>query len=365
MLGVTTSAELTRLAEHFARGPYTFRSSPLYQAISPVVADDPELLTLLTERRTGQQPSFLLFGAVHDLLLSGAVHPLREFYPSVAGRAAPPDEAGPVFLDFCRVHRDELATLVRTRLVQTNVVKRVLGLRLALAAVRRRCDGPVHVIEVGTSAGLLLNVDRYRYVVRQPADDSAPGAAREAVFGDRSSAVTVETVWRGAGPPPELDDVPPIADRFGVDLNPIDATDPDERRWLRSLVWPEDGHKARLLSAALEITAADPPEVIAGDAVDVCPALGRRLPAGEPRVVFHAATRMHVPAERHVAFDAAIDAIGEHGPLFHVWQEPDFAQHHGMPIGDDDVLAMHGPGDTEPVRLMRVDGHLEWMAPTR
>ncbi len=63
---------------------------------------------------------------------------------------------------------------------------------------------------------------------------------------------------------------------------------------------------ARALSAALADAAADPPAIRAGDAIDVLPCIGREMPAGEPRVVFHSATRMHVPANRLDAFDAAI-----------------------------------------------------------
>ena len=74
---------------------------------------------------------------------------------------------------------------------------------------------------------------------------------------------------------------------------------------------------------------ADPPTLIAGDAIDVCSKLVTQLPADEPRVVFHAATRMHVPAQRRIAFDDAIDAMGKTGPLHHVWLEPPAAPHHG------------------------------------
>ena len=105
--------------------------------------------------------------------------------------------------------------------------------------------------------------------------------------------------------------MPPIASRVGVDLNPVSATDADQRLWLRALVWPENRADARLLEAALTSLATDRPVVIAGDAIDVCPGLGRDLPPGEPRVVFHAATRMHVPPSRRAAFDEAIDSVGE------------------------------------------------------
>ena len=162
--GVT--AETDGLAEYFRRERASFTTSPLYRSLCDAVAGDQPVLALLTQRQPGQQAAFLLFGAVHYLLLQGAPHPLRGYYPSLAGPAAgAAEDAGPVFIDFCRAHEDELAALIRTRLVQTNVVRRVTGLRLALAAVRRRCGQPVHLIDVGASAGVLLHVDRYRYVL--------------------------------------------------------------------------------------------------------------------------------------------------------------------------------------------------------
>jgi hypothetical protein len=346
-----TSSEIAGLAEHFAGGPAIFTTSPLYRGLCPVVADDPPTLDLLTKRRAGQQASYLFFGVVHHLLLAGAPHPLRTFYPSVVGEAArDPAGAGPVLIDFCRLYRDELVGLIRTRLVQTNVVRRAVALRFALWAVGRSCTEAVHLIEIGASAGMLLHVDRYRYLI---GDEE---------FGDPGATVAVDSQWRGRQPPPDLDDVPPIASRIGVDLNPLNVTDAGDRRWLRALVWPEDLTEAVLLDAALDELAKDPPTIIAGDAIDVCPALSRDLPAGEPRVVFHAATRMHVPAERRPAFDGAIDSLGDDGPLYHAWLEPPSAPHHPYPGGRPGVLALHGPDGREPSPLVVVDGHLHWCA---
>ncbi|MFC4150081.1 DUF2332 domain-containing protein [Micromonospora mangrovi] len=348
---MTTVVELSELAEHFRQSDATFGASPLYRELCGVVADDEPTLELLMRRRPGQQPSFLLFGAVHHLLLGGVEHELRDFYPSVVGTPArDPAAAGPVFLDFCRLHRDQVAELVGTRLVQSNVVRRVLALRCALAALRDLVDGPVHLVEVGASAGFHLHVDRYRYRL----------GGRD--FGSPDARLTVESEWRGDAPPPELTHLPEIGSRTGVDLHPVDVRDPDQRRWLRALVWPEDRPAAGLLDAALAQAVAEPVRVIAGDAIDVCPDLGRQLPAGEARLVFHAATRMHVPADRRAAFDQAIDSMGADGPLYHLWLEPAFAPHHGE-RADEGLLAWHGPDTTRPVNLVRVDGHLRWMAP--
>jgi hypothetical protein len=344
------SPEAERLSAHFTEAQSVFTTSPLYRSLCPVVARDPLSLHLLTRRRTGQQPSYLFFGAVHYLLLCGVQHRLRDFYPSITGgTAAAPRDAGPVLIDFVRTYRGELGELIRTRLVQTNVVRRACGLLIILWAVKRRCEQPVHLIEIGASAGIHLHFDRYRYLVGGHA------------FGRRESSVSIETQWRGGQPPPDLDDLPQISSRTGVDLNPVDLTADTERRWLQALVWPENHAEAALLAAAAESVASDPPTIIAGDAIDVCSGLDARLPAGEPRVVFHFATRMHVPAGRRPAFDAAIDSLARTGPLYHAWLEPPSAQHAGLPPADPEVLAMHGPGCEGLIDLAAVDGHLDWM----
>lgn len=351
---MTESTEIDALAEHFGQALSVFDTSPLYQALCLAVASDRELLELLRRRRPGQQPSFLLFGAVHRLLLGGAEHRLRGYYPSLAGGAAlDPAQAGPAFLDFCRQHRAPLAELITSRLVQSNVLRRAIALRFALWAIGRRCSGPVHLIEVGASAGLLMNVDRYRFLIGGRA------------FGRLDAPVVLDSRWRSEDAVPDLDDVPEIIGKTGIDLHPIDLADPGERLWLRALVWPEQRAAAALLDAAIDQARQERPAVIAGDAIDVCPALDRELPAGRTRVVFHAATRMHVPAGRRERFDQAVDALGARGPLYHAWLEPPDAPHHSFPVAEQGVLAMHGPGDDAATPLVRVDGHLHWLEPLR
>lgn len=343
------SAEIGELAAHFENSTEVFGTSPLYRELCGIVAEESSILAMLTRRREGQQASFLFFAALHDTLLDGADHPLRDYYASLVPEPRDPAGIRGCLLDFVREHRDRLDGLIRTRLVQSNVVRRAAALRYVLWAVRRHTDRPVHLIEVGASAGLLLAVDRYRYRI----------GGRE--FGRRESAVVIDSAWRAERPVPDLDDVAPIASRVGVDLHPLDVTDPDERRWLTALVWPEERSAAALLAAAIAETAEEPPRVVAGDAAEQCRRIGRALPNGEPRVVFHSAVRMHVPAGQRPGFDAAIDAIGEGGPLFHAWLEPPNAPHHPFPATARNAMMMHGPDDAAPQPLISVDGHLHWM----
>ena len=274
------------------------------------MAASDQLLDLAAWASPGQYPTFLFFGAVHRLLLRGTDHPLGGYYPSVAGAAALPAAGGGTGAGVVRpAYAAELAETIRTRLVQTSVVQRTLGLRIglsAIAAARRTHDRPAARHRGGGQRRAEPAVrDSYGYrarraAVRRSGRDRC--SSRREVYGPASL--------------PDLDRMPAIGRVQGVDLNPVDATDPDAREWLEALVWPENSAQRELLGRALALAAADPPTIRAGDAVEVLPELAAGLPAGEPRLVFHAATRMHVPRERRAAFDAAIRAVGETGPLW-------------------------------------------------
>jgi hypothetical protein len=236
------------------------------------------------------------------------------------------------FTAFCLEHEDVLRELLETRLVQTNAVPRSLALRLGMVEVAKHVDGPVHLVDVGASAGIHLRFDRFGYRLGRRS------------FGDASSPVQIEAELRGQLP--DLDAIPPVAAAVGVDLAPVDVTDPDARRWLEALVWPGNEREESLLQAALGVVAADPPTLVAGDAIDVLPEL--RVP--RPRVVFTAATRMHVPAERRERFDAAVGAFAD----FWISLE--------KPVGDDAGIYVRLPSGEEV--LAAVAGpRVQWVAP--
>ena len=183
------------------------------------------------------------------------------------------------------------------------------------------------------------------------------------MFGDAGSSVRLVSEWRSAKPVPDLNDVPPIISRTGIDLNPIDAGDPEQRLWLRALVWPEDQAKAAVLTAALVTLAQNPSTILGGDVASVIPTVIDRIEDGEPVVVFHAAVRMHLTTSASETFDAAIDSLAARGPLFHAWLEPESAPHDGFSTAQRGGLQMHGPDDKEPVMLAAADGHLAWIQP--
>jgi hypothetical protein len=338
------------LRRAFARGDRWFYSSPLYQALARVVTADDELLELAALVRDGQQPANMFMAATHMVVLGEPDLAFARFFPTVAGDdVKPPVGAAAEYAAFCAVHRDALAALLRTRLVQTNEPARSGAIRLALHAIGQRTQGPVAFLEIGASAGVLLRFDRWAIDI---------GDRR---FGPADAPLTLRTSWRGPGSPPDLDALPPLRERLGIDLHPIAVTDPEDRRWLRALVWPEHRDRFAALAIALDAVAGDPPEIIAGDAIDVLPRLDvDRLATDIPLVVFHSQVRMHVPTARRPAFDAAILALGGRRRLLYVAME-------GVqddPGYDSNVPVLRLRDSAGPDRdLALAHGHGRWLAP--
>ena len=305
------------LIRRFARGDAWFDTSPLYQVLSRTVAADEDLLDLAAEARPGQQPANMLMAATHLLVLKDPGLPFARFFASVRGDdAEPPEGAGAEFAAFCAEHRDELTRILRERLVQTNVPRRGVAVRLAMREVARRTPGPVTLLEIGPSAGIQLLFDRWALET---------GGRR---FGPADAPLTLRTEWRADGPPPDLDDLPPVRDRLGVDLHPVDATDPAQRLWLQALVWPEHRDRFAELATALDAVAADPPTILEGDAIEMLPRLDEERLAGDiPLVVFHAMVRIHVASDRRPAFDSSIAALGRRRRVLHVSMEPARSSH--------------------------------------
>jgi hypothetical protein len=337
------------LRRRFARGDAWFDSSPLYQVLSRSVAADDDLLDLAAEARPGQQPANMLMAAAHLLVLENPELPFARFFASVrGGHAEPPQGAAGEFGPFCAEHRDAIARILRERLVQTNAPGRGAAVRLAMHEIARRVPGPVSFLEIGPSAGIQLRFDRW----------ALHTAGRR--FGPTDAPLTLRPRWRGERPPPDLDRIPPMRDRLGVDLHPVDATDPEQRLWLQALVWPEHRDRLAELATALDAVAADPPTILEGDAIELLPRLdAERLADDIPLVVFHAMVRVHVPAERRGAFDAAIAALGRRRRLLHVALEipPRDSRYDRAPL----LSLRDSQGEDRDLAL--VEGHGRWIQP--
>jgi hypothetical protein len=138
--------------------------SALYESLCHSLAEDRDLLAIAADARPGQPVPNLFMAAVHWLLMKGAQHPLKDYYPDISPEMTAHGDPYPSFRSFCLEHSEEIVDLVSTRLVQTNVVRRCAVLLPAFAVAMGRDAGqPLSLVEIGASAGLNLLWDRYSY----------------------------------------------------------------------------------------------------------------------------------------------------------------------------------------------------------
>src|SRR5204862_296423 len=118
-------------------------------------------------------------------------------------------EAYPHFRDFCLARQADIVDLLRTRRVQTNEVRRCACLMPAFSRVAGLAGGlPLALVEIGTSAGLNLLWDHYRYEY----------AAGERA-GVPTATVEIHSTFRGDKRPHLPATLPTVQERIGIDLN--------------------------------------------------------------------------------------------------------------------------------------------------
>ncbi len=225
--------------------------------------------------------------------------------------------------------------------MQTNEVRRAWGLLPGLLST----GAPrVDLLELGASAGLLLELDRYEYHYRA----GTWGAGGRLVLGgdDRD------------GPPAALLAQPlEVGRRRGVDLNPIDVTTTDGARLLQAFVWPDQSERLVRLQRGIEIVRDRPPELVRGDYVDLLPELLRDRRDDALTVVFDSVSTVYLPEERYQDLVATLARAARDGPLAWVALE---APRREPEFGATALELTTWPGGRTR-RLARVDYHCDWL----
>ncbi|OWV34622.1 hypothetical protein B5C34_03760 [Pacificimonas flava] len=164
---------------------------------------------------------------------------------------------------------------------QTNETGRAGALFPGLMLIAARTGLPLRLFELGASAGLNLRLDDYAYRL----------GGIEA--GRTGSPVRIEPQWSGS---PPLSASLEVAERRGVDMAPLDVTDPDVRERLMAFCWPDQSDRVTRLEAALDLAAKDPPPIDKGDAADWTERMVEPR-SGTATVVFHSIAFQYFPEE--------------------------------------------------------------------
>lgn len=133
-------------------------------------------------------------------------------------------------------------------------------------AAHRAGATAIGLIDVGCSAGINLHVDRVGVTYSNGQS-----------LGDPSSPVQLSSSVVGGRPVPSRA-IPEVVTRVGIDLDPVDVTDPDDARWLRACLWPDRPEQAVRLEAEMALAAKAPPLLLQGDAIELLPDAVARVP---------------------------------------------------------------------------------------
>ena len=324
---------LERVQRHLRRFAEidTVEISPLYHHLAERAAEDAEIAGLLMATSKEFATPTLLFAAVHRALQAVPFHELTNYYPSLGGSYGPDAGTWPLFRSFVLEHKESIRTRIATHTVQTNEVRRAALLYPAISLIAAKNRGPIGLLEVGCSAGLLLGLHRYSYRYQTE-------HAGQLVSGPAKATVGLHCALE-LQPGAELPTLPKkltVGARVGLDREPIDLSDEEQYAWLEACIWADQPERLRLLSAAAKAQRTDPPELITGDAVDDLATAAARIPVELPLVVITSLATIYLPLERQREFIAALGELAARRSVYWVSHEPyETAMRHLLPERED------------------------------
>ena len=177
---------------------------------------------------------------------------------------------------------------------QTNEVARSGALMPGMMAITAATGLPLRLFELGTSAGLNLNLDRFSYTL-----GGRP-------IGDLASPVRLAPAWTGASPPAA--DITVVL-RRGVDVNPLSVKDSAVRDRLLAYVWPDQLDRVARANAAIALARRYPPPIDCADAADWLERIVAPV-VGSTAVVFHSIAYQYFPPTTQSRIAAHMAAIG-------------------------------------------------------
>ena len=290
--------------------------SPMYAGLCARLAEDVRSGGVTAEVLAGHEgdagPSALalrLLGSLHRLVLERRAGALAAYFPSVGGTWDL--EAGSLAALDLMGREPESVREWLDRPPQTNEVGRAAALMGGLLQLGEEHRLPLRLVEIGSSGGLNLLADRFRYL---------DGDGRE--YGDLGSPVVLDPAWLGPGPLPWLDLT--VVERRGCDLIPVDVRTTAGRLALTAYVWPDQPARYERLRGAMHLAQQTPPDVRRQGAADFLDELDLR--DGTTTVLWHSVMWQYLPDEERTRADGRIEQLGERAspaaPFAHLAFEP-------------------------------------------
>ncbi len=280
---------LAQVYRHF--GEVEAAKSPLYERVAVALSESDEALCAIEAAPARKRDPAVILAALHDLALAGRAPALAAAYSAADSEAAPG-----AAIDTLLAMTDAVVAIAGRRQTQTFETGRCAVLYPAIAEAARRVGAnAVGLIDVACSVGLNLHIDRVgiTYSTGQSLGDPAsPVQLSSQVVGDRPIPTRA---------------MPEVVARVGVHLDPVDVTDPDDARWLRACLRPDQPEQVARLEAGMALAATAPALLLRGDAIEMMPDAFARVPAHALPVVITTWALSHFPLESRLRFLHRLD----------------------------------------------------------
>jgi hypothetical protein len=281
-------------------------------------------------------------GGIHSLHLKGAEPALAAIYEDRAGV----DDAA-IVAAAIRTHEAELLPWLDGP-PQTNEAGRSSNFIAAMLWLTEQGLPPrFECLEIGSSAGINLMLDRYHYDL---------GGVQ---VGPQPGAIQFKPEWLGSPPPARAIQ---LVSAKGCDVAPVDLTDPAQALRLKAYIWPEHAVRFERMAAAIAEAGKSPPDLVQMNAADFIETeLARPQAAGTTRLLMHSIVWQYVPQDQQARVSAAMVAAGAKAtpdrPLAWISLEANRVLHL------HELVVRYWPGGAEPVMLARAHAHgasIDW-----
>lgn len=320
-----------------------FTAALLDRAAQAIEAgEEPRTLLLLKRDWRAADVAPLRFaGALHWLVLSGQDAALAREYPAQRPNWNIED-----------VWRAASAAMARdpawfiaffSHAPQTNETRRAFALMPAFHAAAG--GEPLHMWELGASAGLNMHWDRFAYDAGSWSWGAGP--------------LTLTTDWRGS--PPLLEKSLIVSSRGGCDVNPLDIRDEAARLRLKSYIWADQRERLERFDAAAALALEDYAPIAKMDAAQWLEGQVARGLAEGATILYHSIAWQYFPNDTKARAEAAIAAAAKQASdksrfawVRFEYSNPEFGE--GKYLVDMQVW----PGAGRRI-LAEVDPHVRWI----
>ncbi len=303
-----SSSNLTeKMSQWFNRFAEQTSGSPMYYFLSKEISKNNELLKLASKSNVTQPAPNLFLAAVNYLVTKNPDDELSKYYPNLGGSFENTETMFAVFTNFCKKYDNQITNLIKTRLVQTNEIQRCALLLPALSVVSKLAGSPkIALIDVGASGGLNLLMDQ-AYVKYSDGMQTGP----------MNSSLQLECELKGAklhG----FKNVVRIPSRIGIDLNPVDLLNPNEREWAMSLIWPDQPERLKRFKTALKLLSDAKILLHKGNANAILPDVLTQIPQDQQICVMHSFTLNQFSENDREKFDQILEMASANRSIWRI-----------------------------------------------